>query len=305
MCEKQIVTDNKFKDLKSFIKEENDKDTYIVYKILNSFLEKTDKTQPLEGDEIFLSEADLQFSFAQRAKEMGATDIILEYPIKTATLYSVHEEKTKSWKTSVKKSFMKSYKKLKCPDSNCTKKCDNCKRGYRYNNDRTSIDLKFKYGKDTYFVEFKYKTSKINKPVKRYTEKDIFTINHQGAENLGRYEIYEDIERMECIKECTNISKDIKSYVVFITNESKYWRLAGRESAYKNFSLEREGSNTHCIEENLKEPLQYISDNPPRELYIFKKYNINWCNFHEVTGSLNNEFKALIIDLQKTDKDSK
>lgn len=151
---------NEYIELKKYYKNlPEDKPEKIIFEILCK-LQATLKAN--KGNEIFLSEADFQFCFAQeldkalKNKGIEQPKIILEYP------YSFKQT---------------------------------CKKG------RAFIDLYFKFNSVNYFIEFKYKLTSIldtnNKDIflKRYNH--FFTIKSQGASNNGRYLIYQDIERME------------------------------------------------------------------------------------------------------------
>ena len=232
---------------------------------------------------------------------MGAIDIILEDPIMAYDLYGEDNSK------------------------------ENC---------REYLDLRFMYDGCEYFIEFKYKLSDIyykkNKNEKfkvyRFTGgenlKNEFEIKKQGAENNCRFFIYEDIQRMENIKK--RQGGNCKSYVIFITNDSAYWRLNGNEKQYSNeqspqykdFYLGAQLSSGKDIKNrpeytNNKDKLIY-KDKDKDKLNINNKYLLQWFDFKTVGYETvdnkivdkseeieNSEFKALIIDLQKTDKNFK
>ncbi|MBQ3819009.1 hypothetical protein II810_01035, partial [bacterium] len=219
-----------FWDINDLYKTNNQKPIGLIYKVLECF------SHTLLDNEIFLSESDFQFNFAQQVKDFGATDVILEYPILTKCLYekdTVHFE-------NIRKAIIETYSKYKaeCSDKSCpnynnykknkqNEKCIKCYKLAKFNNDRTFIDLRFRYHDDEYFIEFKYKLSDTADLVCRYSESEQFKIKNQGAHNLGRPEIYEDIERMEHLK---LLKDNACCFVVFITNDSQYWRLNGDEN---------------------------------------------------------------------------
>ena len=256
---------NEYIELKKYYENlPEDKPEKIIFEILCK-LQATLKAN--KGNEIFLSEADFQFCFAQeldkalKNKGIEQPKIILEYP------YSFKQT---------------------------------CKKG------RAFIDLYFKFNSVNYFIEFKYKLTSIldtnNKDIflKRYNK--FFTIKSQGASNNGRYLIYQDIERMEKIKlEYANTDTEAcKSYVIFITNDSQYWRINQKESCKSyNYPLadkmkiekwckNLERTNTKCYKE-FKE-CSYSS------LNIDNNYLINWYDFISLCGKKNNDFRILIID---------
>lgn len=255
--------------------------------IMNDTLERLiSKISENFETEIFLSESDLQFTFAQAVKDLGAEDIIMEYPIRTEDLYT-----------------------NACP--NCIKDIKdyyNCKeKDERYSADRTFIDLYFKYNNEEYFVEFKYKLKCPNCTVKRYG-KD-FCVKTQSANNVCRYQVYEDIERMEHIKK----NLPCHSFVVFITNDKGYWEtdtmqlrksknLPHERSDY-NFQL-KDGLKTSCSSND--SGLIYLSTDKRsknsgeekysrRPIYVSNSYDINWKPFKTISENCG-EFKVLVIE---------
>lgn len=230
-----------------------------------------------EHNEIFLSEADLQFNFAKKLYELHhevdtVDNIILEYPILTKELYC---------KSNICKEFIKAnYRR------NCKNKED------KFNNDRTYIDLNFKYAGKEYFIEFKYKLDEIGK-VERY-EREI-NINKQGAEYIGRHQVYEDIERMENIIKIKDDKEDRKAYVILITNDNAYWEINqenGKTTYNFPLAIENDCNTTKCGE------LEYLSnaEKYPRKLFIEKKYKINWTPFINLNHGKKQKFQAMIID---------
>lgn len=229
--------------------------------------------------EIFLSEADFKFNFAQIAKDLGAEDIIIKYPILTKDLYKNSSE-------NCIKDIKNSY---------------NCKNSEeRFLADRTFIDLYFKYNSKEYFIEFKYKLRCPNCEVIRYGMP--FKIKTQSANNIARYQVYEDIERMENIRK----NRDCNSFVVFITNEKEYWETdtmqlikANIRSDY-NFQLQ-DGKNTSLSSDGLiylggtKRNTNHVEIYKKRPIYVLNSYKINWTSFRKISDN-SGEFKILIIE---------
>lgn len=247
----------------------------------------------LNKNEIFLSEADMQFCFAQIAEKKGATNIILEYPIKTSKLYDGNERVEKSFEF-------------------CDKNIDE---------DKTYIDVKFEYNNEIYFVELKYKTSTLENLTRHgYPNFELF---EHGAVNEGLYKIYEDIERMENIisAQCETEryeGKSIKSYILVLTNDCGYWSKHKEKTYIQNVSLNQEftemenknecpnskGFDFPHISINKKKDEQY-----GRPICLNHQYKINWKFFKSFPdkkelykGNRRNApttFKYLKIDLRK------
>lgn len=226
-----------------------------------------------DDNEIFLSENDFKFSFAQLlAKPEDVKNIILEYPIQTHKLYEKSDE--------CKQTFYDNYKKSK-----------------KFNEERTYIDLYFEYKHQKYFVEFKYKLKFIEHPVKRYKNRDFFIKSHL-ASNIGRHQVYEDIERMENIKKCFHNSH---SFVIFVTNDSNYWEKNTTnfpESSDFKFQL-KDGKNTN------NNKLEYLGGAKRknseekysrRTLYLKNSYKISWLDFKNIRDTKNSKFRILIFD---------
>ncbi len=283
--------------------------------LINSILGKL--KEELKGNQIFLSEADLQFSFAKKLYEINEDDenykgkisnIILEYPIKTIDLYSqTDKESTKEIKNALRnKQFCKfeNYNYKECEyykNSECT--CNKIES--KYENSRESIDLFFIYDDTYYFIEFKYKLDEL-KDCCRYGEDVLcgnFNLKKQSADDYGRYSVYEDIERMENIKlYAKEKGKNCKSFVIFITNHANYWsenKETGRLAC--NMPLKDEKNPIYTK----KGVLVYDNGKTKRRsLHIKNSYKLNWIDFKTLgddKGSNKDKktFRCLVIDLNE------
>ncbi len=252
-------------------------------KFMNDILKKLlDKISEKFATEIFLSESDFKFNFAQTAKDLDAEDVIIEYPILTKDLY---QNSPKDCIKDIKNNY-------------------NCKNPEeRFLTDRTFIDLYFKHNNEEYFIEFKYKLRCPNCDVIRYGMP--FKIKTQSVNNIARYQVYEDIERMENIKK----NRDCHSYVVFITNEKGYWKTdtmqliksnKGYERSDCNFQL-KDGKNTSSSKDGLiylggtKRNANQTEIYKKRPIYVSNSYKINWQSFRNISDDFG-EFKILIIE---------
>ncbi len=229
--------------------------------------------------EIFLSEADFKFSFAQQLNEVlkecekEPFKIILEYPILTNKLY---ENACDNCKKEIKNRY-------------------NCKNfEERFLADRTFIDLFFEHQGTKYFIEFKYKLKEIKGDIERHGEKG-FKIKSQLANNIARHQVYEDIERMENILRCKE-NCECKSFVIFITNDDNYWGIDTKNNKNRtdfHFQLKK-GEDTSCCTD---EGLVYNSKkNSRRRLYIKNKYSLDWKPY---LNNCNSEFQILVIECKQ------
>lgn len=97
-------------------------------------------------------------------------------------------------------------------------------------------------------VEIKYKTKKISHPIifKRFDKniQDIDILKNQSAQDLGCYDFWKDVRRIEVIKK--NYQENVKAGIaLFLTNDSYYWsgKIKGNVACY-NFRLS-EDNKTH------------------------------------------------------------
>lgn len=231
----------------------------IIEKILTTCKSK------MEPQEIYLNEDDFKFSFAVAAKECGAENIILEFPIKTKDLYKTNRIildylKEKASKGKVKYEDLKSY-----------------------------VDVSFEYEGVQYFVELKYKVSSLK--IKRHGRD--FTLSSQGAGNIGLYAFHEDIERMEFIRDSY---PNARAFCILLTNNPYYWVKHKERTMVDNISL----TNTTKIAEELKD--FKIGKRKYRDLQCRNRYKA-WQTddvFKVIPGDSDNQsnsvFKVLVVE---------
>ncbi len=253
---------------------------------LNNVIE-TCRDKISNDKEIFLSEDDFKFSFAQAAVDCGANNIVLEYPIMTEDLYDNRED--------VKSSFFDIYeRKGRC------KKVEE-----KYKRDRSFIDVHFKHREENYFVELKYKllsvnTKKTNRPIERKPAMvsrhgRLFQLKNQGAEDLGLYDFYEDIERMENIKRIKDI-ENIKAFCILITNDNAYETL--KNGLAEGVSLSGPETLSGNVEYQGRR-LLHIENGYPIEFKVFKEVRVD-IKKDENREAENNVFKILVMDLNSS-----
>ena len=88
-------------------------------------------------------------------------------------------------------------------------------------------------------IELKYKTMPINAEIYRFGEKleKVEILKNHGARDLGAYDFWRDVSRIEClIKRFNNVKNGI---ALFVTNDKGYWTLpkVGTNPNYANFSM--------------------------------------------------------------------
>ena len=92
------------------------------------------------------------------------------------------------------------------------------------------IDIVVRKGQEYLPVELKYKTKKVKQKISRFGEEltQDGVMKNQGAQDLGRYNFWKDIRRVELVhKRFKNIKNGL---AVFLTNDN-YYLKAGREDS--------------------------------------------------------------------------
>lgn len=161
---------------------------------------------------------------------------------------------------------------------------------------------------DKTFIEFKHKTrnSKTN-PLRVKTVNDIeFEPSHMAAQNLGRFDCWSDIERLEKYKG-NNEAKNC--FFIFITNEHLYLDEDGSNQYGTDFSVKK-GDHTKTAKQwqmcNDAEPsvpedkIKSIGKIRNRKI-ITKEYSgnnaFNYTVFQEETNHKYSKYWCLIVDV--------
>ena len=96
--------------------------------------------------------------------------------------------------------------------------------------------------KDTEYcpIELKYKTKKVERQISRFDEvlsEEVVVMKNQGAQDLGMYNFWKDIRRVELV--CKRFKNVNNGLVVFVTNDSYYVkeRNSNRVNNHHLFSM--------------------------------------------------------------------
>lgn len=151
-------------------------------------------------------------------------------------------------------------------------------------------------------IELKYKTKEIKAPtVERFGKQlncsNISLIKNQGAENMGKYDFWRDVRRIELL--ISKFAKVKNGLVLFITND-EYYSLPSREGAIcAKFSMENgiHGVDKHWSTANGNNPAS-----PSRPGFsLSKQYGIEWVGLtqHNFAWDKNDntKFNYLLINI--------
>ena len=174
--------------------------------------------------------------------------------------------------------------------------------------------------KERTFIEFKHKTANTSKGSLKVKIKDAdieITPTKMDAQDLGRFDCWSDIERLESYKnnERSNVSN---AFFIFLTNESKYWKEDGDGKFGNAFAMNADrfdpvtdGKKWKSWDDNKKSvdnsDLGAISKGRNRVIRINSSYDFDWDYFIKVENYKNmlfgkerkdcSVYKRLIVEI--------
>ncbi len=168
---------------------------------------------------------------------------------------------------------------------------------YPWKNDKNVfIDIVVEIQGKFYPVEIKYKTIKQVFNQNIFGEKGLLiSTEKHGASNLGCYDLWKDVKRLEIIRErFKNVEKGI---ILFVTNDESYMRLPlNNNVGYANFSI-HEGrvinSRSHLFWNGdlaiaVSRPTFVIDDN-----YLIKWKNLDTNNWNKLDNTIKHFYFVL------------
>ena len=144
--------------------------------------------------------------------------------------------------------------------------------GYIWNNE-LRMDVLVRKGEEFLPIELKYKTKTVRKRLFRFGEsvaEEVEVMKNQGAQDLGKYDFWKDVRRIEIVR---NRFRNIKNgLAVFVTNDPMYVQRGRDNSNHIKLSMD-EGSHDkekHWLNKNSV----CCKSNPDFE--VEKEYTIHW-----------------------------
>lgn len=143
---------------------------------------------------------------------------------------------------------------------------------YIWNNE-LRIDVLVRKRDEYLPIELKYKTKTVKKRISRFGEhisSDIEVMKNQGAQDLGKYDFWKDVRRIEIIRKRFKAIKG--GLAVFVTNDPSY-QQSGRElSNHIKFSM-TEGA--HGKEKHWRDKESTCCKTHP-DFNVDREYFIHW-----------------------------
>lgn len=143
---------------------------------------------------------------------------------------------------------------------------------YIWNNE-LRMDVLVRKGKEFLPIELKYKTKTVRKKLLRFGEsvaEEIEVMKNQGAQDLGMYDFWKDVRRIEIVRK--RFKAIISGLAVFVTNDQAYLKAGRNTSNHIQFSM-TEG--THGKEKHWLDKESTCCKTHP-DFEVEKEYSIRW-----------------------------
>lgn len=152
------------------------------------------------------------------------------------------------------------------------------------------MDIVVSSGEEFLPVELKYKTKKHSKRICRFGEQmnsDVEVLKNQGAQDLGMYDFWKDVRRVELVR---NRFAAVKGgLAVFVTNDRQYLSASRDSSNNRLFSMEE---GIHSTDKHWQLPESTCAKTHPN-FDLDHEYAIHW--FHNTYEGV--EFHYCIIEI--------
>ena len=123
-------------------------------------------------------------------------------------------------------------------------------------------------------VELKYKTKKVERKISRFDEllsDEVVVMKNQGAQDLGMYDFWKDIRRVELVR---NRFKKVKNgLAVFVTNDVSYTKEG--KSSSNHYLLGMTGDITRLKYKHWGNPESTCAKTHP-DFDVEQTYGIDW-----------------------------
>ena len=123
-------------------------------------------------------------------------------------------------------------------------------------------------------VELKYKTKKVEQKISRFDEAlsdDVVVMKNQGAQDLGMYDFWKDVRRVELVR---NRFERVKGgLAVFVTNDEFYTK--GCKTTSNNYLFNMSAGKAHSKQKRWANPESTCAKTHPN-FEVEREYSIEW-----------------------------
>ena len=138
------------------------------------------------------------------------------------------------------------------------------------------LDIVVKKDGEYYPVELKYKTKKVERQITRFDEvmhDKVVVMKNQGAQDLGMYDFWKDVRRVELVR---NRFERVKGgFAVFVTNDVFYTK--GSKESSNNYLFNMSAGKAHSRQKHWANPESTCAKSHP-DFEVEKEYRIEWHN---------------------------
>lgn len=137
------------------------------------------------------------------------------------------------------------------------------------------LDIVVKKNDEYCPVELKYKTKKVERKITRFDEMlsdDVVVMKNQGAQDLGMYDFWKDVRRVELVR--NRFARVKGGLAVFLTNDEAYTK-AGRPTSNNNMLTMENG--LHPRQKHWLKPETTCARTHPN-FEVENEYSIEWHN---------------------------
>ncbi len=124
-------------------------------------------------------------------------------------------------------------------------------------------------------IELKYKTKKVERQISRFDEildDKVVVMKNQGAQDLGMYDFWKDVRRIELVR--NRFAKVKGGLAIFVTNDALYTKASRPES--NNYLLNMNEGKHSVIKHWQNENSACAKMNSYKSFEVEKEYSINW-----------------------------
>lgn len=143
-------------------------------------------------------------------------------------------------------------------------------------NSELRLDIVVKKGGEYCPVELKYKTKKVERKISRFDEdltSNVVVMKNQGAQDLGMYDFWKDVRRVELVR---NRFERVKGgLAVFVTNDEFYTK--GSKETSNNYLFNMSAGKAHSKQKHWANPESTCAKTHPN-FDVEREYSIEWHN---------------------------
>lgn len=136
------------------------------------------------------------------------------------------------------------------------------------------LDIVVKKDSEYCPVELKYKTKKVERKISRFDEElagNVVVMKNQGAQDLGMYDFWKDVRRVELVR---NRFERVKGgLAVFVTNDGFYTK--GSKESSNNYLFSMSVGKAHSKQKYWAKPESTCAKTHPN-FDVEKEYTIDW-----------------------------